>query len=936
MKKLTKILTWLFSLGLTLFIVGGLGVLAAVYYFSQDLPDYGKLGDYKPAMMTRIYADNGQLIGEYAKEKRVFLPLQRIPLKVRQAFIAAEDKNFYHHQGIDAMGLLRAVLNNIRQVGAENKSLAGGSTITQQVVKNFLLTREKSIARKAKEAILSFRITNTFSKDQILELYLNQIYLGLGAHGVAVSAQRYFNKSLGELTTEEAALLAAMPKAPSLYDPRFYKDKAMERRNYVLARMYEDGYVNKAEYDRARAAPIVLRRDNQDDDTDVRAVNWFPEEVRRDLVQRFGEEAVYTGGCYVKTTANPYLQEVAEKALRNALIAYDRRHGYRGALVTLKLDNGDDGWKHEFAKQQAHVASQLFDGEMVAVVTQVDNAKAHLWFGDKQEGEMLYENMKWARKAGSKGASDIVQVGDVILVQSSQKELPPEKKKEDKKSKDKKKGKDAKDAKDSKESADVAATDNKPKTVTIYSLHQIPKVNGAMMAVEPQTGRVLAMVGGYSPAQFNRATQALRQPGSSFKPFVYLSALEHGFSPSTIILDAPVELYQGPGLPMWRPKNYEDEFLGPATMRMGLEKSRNLMTVRLAQRLGIQRIVRIGKRFGIYDGNIPANYSMVLGSVETTLSRLIGAYSMIANGGWKVTPTLIDRIDDANGNVIYRADTAQCQGCAADGVGGNYATDKPPVLPEARAQVLDARIAYQMQSMLQGVVQRGTAVSAKVLNMPVGGKTGTTNDSRDVWFMGISPEIAVGVYIGFDQPATLGKKETGGRVSLPAFIEFMKTVFEEHPVSDFRKPKGVVQVAVDRYTGMPPLPWSGGATIIESFLTGGAIFIPESDQDEKAGEQNSGDDAAADEPQADAGAQQVNPAPPVAEQGQVLTPPTAPQVVTPSTQNAPYDGAKNSAVTSDAYTNYRAYRKEQVQKQQQSAPSTQPSNPVNVGTGGLY
>ena len=425
-------MTWLLSLGLTLSLLGAAAVVGVIFYFSQDLPDYGKLGDYKPAMMTRIYADNGQLIGEYAKEKRIFLPLHRIPLKVRQAFIAAEDKNFYHHQGIDFMGLVRAMVNNVRQVGAENKNLAGGSTITQQVVKNFLLTREKSFSRKAKEAILSFRITNTFSKDQILELYLNQIYLGLGAHGVAVSAQRYFDKSLEELSTEEAALLAAMPKAPSLYDPRFYKDRALERRAYVLSRMYEDGYINQAEFDRASAAPIVLRSDSKDIEKDVKTVNWFPEEVRRDLVTRYGEDVVYQGGLYVKTTANPYLQKVAEDALRNALIAYDHRHGYRGALLRLKLDGGDDGWKQEFLKQKAHYASQLFEGERLAVVTAVDKQKASVWFSDVTSGEITYENMRWARKAGESSADKILHVGDVIIRKAQEKEVPPEKNKADK------------------------------------------------------------------------------------------------------------------------------------------------------------------------------------------------------------------------------------------------------------------------------------------------------------------------------------------------------------------------------------------------------------------------------------------------------------------------------------------------------------------------
>ncbi len=908
MKKLPilpRFLTWILSLGFTLFIVGSIAVLALVFYFSQDLPDYSKLANYHPAAMSRIYASDGTLIGEYAKEKRIFLPLSRIPLKVRQAFIAAEDKNFYHHQGIDAMGIVRALVDNARQIGSENKNLAGGSTITQQVVKNFLLTREKSITRKAKEAILSFRITSVYSKDKILELYLNEIYLGLGAHGVAVAAQRYFDKPLEELSTEEIALLAAMPKAPSMLDPRHYKDRAVERRNYVITRMHEDGYINDAEAVRAKAAPLTLRYGNDEDNKNIELISWFPEEARRRLAEKFGEDTVYRGGLYVKTTVVPQMQHVAEKALRDALIAYDRRHGYRGAIERLKLDNGDDGWHKEFSKLAKEYAPQLFYGERLAVVTGVDAAKADMVFIDGKTATMSYDDMKWGRKgSGAKGAKDVVAIGDVIIAKPYDKDVPAKK---DKKAKEK-----LKDGEKPK-AEDVIKE-------THYRLHQIPKVNGAMMAVEPNTGRVLAMVGGYSSlGSFNRATQALRQPGSAFKPFVYLSALERGLSPSTIIADAPVELYQGPGLPMWRPKNYEEELLGPVPMRMGLEKSRNMMTVRLAQRLGIKKIVRVGQRFGIYGDKLPENYSMVLGSVETTLERLIGAYAMIANGGWRVKPHLIERVDDVSGKTVIKIDEAACEHCVANDHGDTYTSDAPPVLKESREQVLDPRVAYQMQSLLQGVVQRGTATSARVLNMPVGGKTGTTNDSRDVWFMGISPEIVVGVYIGYDQPATLGKKETGGRVSLPAYIDFMKTIFKDHPSTDFRKPKGIVQVVVNRYSGMPSFP-GDTSVVLESFLTGGEIFIPEAEVEKE-----------------EAKSEPIATAP-------IVEPSDMPQSDSDNTEPSGGDEdppvswdkigtTPGASVTSDRYSGYREYRKRQAQEQRQPVNRDEP---VNQGTGGLY
>lgn len=909
MPALPRFITWLLSIGFTLCIVGAIGIMALWFYFSQDLPDYSKLANYHPAAMSRIYASDGTLIGEYAKEKRIFLPLSRIPLKVRQAFIAAEDKNFYHHQGIDAMGIARALAENARQIGAEQKSLAGGSTITQQVVKNFLLTREKSLTRKAKEAILSFRITNVYSKDKILELYLNEIYLGLGAHGVAVAAQRYFNKPLEELTTEQIALLAAMPKAPSMLDPRHYKERAQERRNYVITRMAEDGYINDTEAQRAKAAPLVISMGDAEN-KDIKSISWFPEEARRRISEMYGEEQVFRGGYYVKTTVVPEMQRSAEKALREALIAYDRRHGYRGPLATLKLDDASGGWKKEFSKLQAEYAPQLFYGEKLALVTDVTADKAEIVLPNGTISSIAFEHLKWARKfSGASGAKDVVKVGDVIIAKPYEKELPANKEQRNKE-------------KDSQEPA------QEPVKETYYKLHQIPKVNGAMMAMDPYTGRILAMVGGYSSVnQFNRATQALRQPGSAFKPFVYLTALERGFSPTTIIVDAPVELYQGPGLPMWRPKNYEEETLGPATLRMGLEKSRNMMTVRLAQRLGIKKIVRVGQRFGIYGDKLPANYSMVLGSVETTLERLMGAYSMIANGGYRVKPNIIERVDDVTGKTVYRMNQEPCELCQADNNGATYTADAPNI-NDTRERVLDPRVAYQMQSLLQGVVQRGTATTAKVLGMPIGGKTGTTNESRDVWFMGVSADIVVGVYIGYDQPATLGKKETGGRVSLPAYIAFMKENFGATGVSDFRMPKGIVQAHINYRTGTPAAEGEG-QVITENFITGGPIYIPETEeQRQEDAQQDSISAAPIMEPTATSGTDGDMTEGSDADSSSGEEEP-APQVNWEKIGQTP--GAQ---VTSDTYNNYREYRKRQAREQQAPAPSSE--EPASMGTGGLY
>lgn len=798
MSRTRKIFLGLASLGISGMIAGLVFGISIFYFFGQDLPDYTKLSNYTPAGTTRLYAADGQLMAEYATQKRVYLPLEYMPKKMIEAFISAEDQNYYHHTGIDATGILRAAWENFQNIG-DNHSLVGGSTITQQVVKNFLLTREQSISRKVKEAIVAYRVTKHFTKDEILELYLNEIYLGMGAYGVVAAADTYFGKPLEALTTEEIALLAAMPKAPANYDPRFKPEAALRRRNYVLNRMYEDGYLNLAEKERARAQPVVIHDRSKDS---VHA-EYFAEDVRRFLMEKYGMDKVYGGGLFVKTTLVPELQKLADKSLRDALIAYDLRHGYRGPLAQMSVIAPK---KKERVKALGELIKEkklpAYDQQKIGLVVQLEDKQAHLEFSDGSKGAMAFTAMQWARRVlenGSMGtvprkASDVLKVGDVVLAQP------------------------------------VAD----PKQKNAYSLIQIPKVNGGLIVMEPKTGRVLAMAGGYDPIhdEFNRVTQAKRQPGSSFKPFVYLSALENGFTPATIVPDEPVELYQGPGLPMWRPKNYGNDFLGSVPLRMGLEKSRNLMTVRIAQALGIHRIALIAKRFGIYEGELPENYSMVLGSVETTLAKIASAYAVIANGGMKVSPVLIERIDDQQGKTLYRFDDRPCNGCAA-AAGQAVSNYAPPMLEDKRERIVDPRVAYQMISILRGVVQRGTAASAARLGKPLAGKTGTTNDSRDTWFIGFSPELVVGVYVGFDQPKNMGGKETGGRVALPAFIQVMETALKDKAAKGFYVPSGVQEVLVDRYTGMPAMAGmpAGGSMISETFIFGGPIFIPENEME---------------------------------------------------------------------------------------------------------
>ena len=764
------------------------GVLVFLFYrYSEDLPDYTQLEHYEPPITTRIYAGDGRLFAEYAIEKRVFVPIQAIPKEIIQAFTSAEDKNFYTHPGIDAMGILRAVVTNLGNLGTDRR-LVGASTITQQVAKNFLLSNEVSLDRKVKEAILAFRMEKAFTKDQLLELYLNEIYLGHGSYGVVAAALNYFNKSLDELTLGETAFLAALPKAPNNYDPVRKPESAMARRDWVIGRMLEDGYITEAEAEEAKAEPITVRRRSE---TEVVSANYFAEEIRRELAERFGQKALYEGGLVVRATVDPHLQAIADRTLREGLEAYDRRHGWRGPYARMKTAKGETGkLPDDWQERLSRLALPPGIGDWRMAVTLSVNADgATIGFADAGVGHIPFEQMKWARKwlpkqrygAAPKKPSDVLAPGDVIL-------------------------------------AETVSEDTKGNSYPdgTFALRQLPEIEGALVALDPHTGRVLAMTGGYSTerSEFNRATQAKRQPGSAFKPIVYLSALENGYTPATLVLDAPVALPQGPGLPLWRPKNYSKNFYGLTTMRMGLEKSRNLMTVRLADAVGMNQVVETAQRLNVVD-DMPPYLSFALGAGETTLLRLTAAYAMLDNGGKKITPTLIDRIQDREGNTKFQHDVRICNECA--GVGWN--DQMVPEVPDDRDQVTDPASAYQIVSMLQGVIQRGTGRRIASLGRPLAGKTGTTNDSFDTWFVGFSPDLAVGVFVGFDEPSTLGNKETGSSVAAPIFKAFMAEALEDTPAVPFRIPPGIRLVRVDAKTGRPASA-GGGPTIFEAFKPG--------------------------------------------------------------------------------------------------------------------
>jgi penicillin-binding protein 1A len=747
--------------------------------YAADLPDYQQLANYDPPIVTRVLAGDGRLLAEYAIEKRVFVPIRATPKNVIDAFLSAEDKTFYSHPGIDIPGIIKAVLTNVENMGRDRRPI-GASTITQQVAKNFLLGGEVSLERKVKEAILAFRIEQAYSKDRILELYLNQIYLGQGSYGVAAAALDYFNKTLDQLTIGEAAYLAGLPKAPNSYNFVLRPEAAKARRDWVIGRMLEDGHITREEANAAMAEPLQARRR---DTTEAVKADYFAEEVRRELLEKYGQEGLYKGGLYVRSTLDPHLQDIADQVLRAGLVRYDIRHGYRGPVG--EIDPGA-GWQQRLAAVPDPIG--LYDWYL-AVVLSVDGEATHIGLKDGTEGTIPLAELRWARQAkdgriigksiGKPG--DAVTPGQVILA-----------------------------AKVDKDEAGKAYPEG------TYALRQIPEVSGALVAMDPHTGRVHAMVGGwsYGGSEFNRATQAYRQPGSSFKPIVYLAALDSGYTPSTVILDGPISISQGPGLPMWTPQNYGGGYLGPTTMRVGIEKSRNLMTVRIAQAVGMQKVADYARKLGVVDNMMPV-LAMALGAAETTPLRMATAYSMIVNGGKRIEPTFIDRVQDRRGHTVFRHDDRPCEGCQVQA----WANQAVPQIPDTREQVIDPRTAYQMVSILEGVVQRGTGVAVKAVGKPLAGKTGTTNDSKDAWFVGFSPDLAVGVYVGFDQPRELGGKETGGAIAAPIFRDFMTEALADKPATPFRVPPGIRLVRVDLASGQRAT-GSGGRVILEAFKPG--------------------------------------------------------------------------------------------------------------------
>lgn len=764
-------------------LAGMLGVFLIIEHYSADLPDYKKLEDYEPSIATRIHASDGRLLDEFATERRIFMPITEIPDLVKHAFLASEDRRFYQHPGIDFVGISRAVMTNLSNLGS-NRRLVGGSTITQQVAKNFLLTNEVSFERKIKEAIIAFRIERAYPKDRILELYLNEIYLGRGNYGVAAAAMGYFGKSLRDLTIDEAAYLAVLPKAPNNYQIDDDFDQALARRNWVIDRMFEDHYITEQEKELAQAATLTRIPAQKSITVDA---DYFVEDVRREIAQRYGDDALYGGGLSVRTTLDPKLQEHAVYALSRGIIRYDLRHGYRGPVQSLQ-----DVTSWQEALKNVEDPKGMMPDWQVAIVLDVTKSSARVGLRSGLTGVLKAKDLQWAlRHERSENVRDLFSVNDIIIV------LPQDP--------------------DALLAAEDAALHRKELPELVFNLRQIPAVQGGLIVLDPHTGRVLAMQGGFSHAlsEFNRATQARRQPGSAIKPFVYLSALDKGFTPSNLILDAPVVIDQGPGLPKWRPSNYNDEYYGLTTLRRGLEKSRNMMTVRLADHVGIENVIDYAKKFNIYD-DVPNYLSLALGSGETTLMRMASAYAVLVNGGKKITPSMIDRIQNRYGETIHRHDARLCDFC-----GNRLAWQHQPVpqLDDPRERLADPRTAYQIVSILEGAVQRGTGVAMKNLNWPIGGKTGTTNDYKDAWFIGFTPDLVVAAYLGFDEPRSLGHKETGSRAALPVVKFFFEKTLAELSPTPFRTPKNVRMLRVDPATGKLARPGQRN-TILEAFIPG--------------------------------------------------------------------------------------------------------------------
>ena len=768
MRLIARFFGFVFATSAILFVIAGAFAGLVIWHFEQALPDTAQLQNYEPPVMTRVHAGDGSVLAEYSHQRRLYLPSSAIPRLVKEAFIAAEDKNFYSHNGVDPAGIVRAALVYVQG----SRHIQGASTITQQVAKNFFTGNERSIDRKIREALLSFRIESAYSKEKILELYLNEIYLGMGNYGVAAAALDYYNKSVNELTIAEMAYLAGLPKGPSNYNPYKETDAAVSRRDYVIDRMVADGYISQADGDKAKAEPLGVKARVLS--PDAYEAGYFAEEVRRELLDRYGEKKLYEGGLSVRTTLDPQMQLWARKALVDGLVRFDEARGYRGPLR--KIETGDD-WGVALANVPA--LGDIAPWRLAVVLESSDRA-ARIGLQPPREnsgavsrqrttGVIAPEGIRWTHK---RSVRDALQPGDVVYVESM------------------------------------------PGKSGEYQLRQIPKISGAIVAMDPYTGRVFAMVGGFSfdESEFNRATQALRQPGSSFKPFVYAAALDSGYTPSSLLLDDPVSIDQGNGQ-IWRPENFEKEGGGgPHTMRYAIEHSINIMTVRLARDIGMPLIAEYAKRFGIYD-DMPPLLAMSLGAGETTVLKMVTAYSMLDNGGTRITPTLVDRIQDRWGHTIYRHDDRVCQGCND----AKWNDQQIPQLVDNREQVIDPLTAYQITHIMEGVIDRGTGISIKTLGKHLAGKTGTTNEAKDLWFVGYSPDLAVGVFMGFDKPRSMGNAAQAATWAAPVFRDFMQMALKGKPDTPFRIPPGIKLVSVDPKTGQRA---SGGGTILEAFKPG--------------------------------------------------------------------------------------------------------------------
>ena len=768
MRAIGRFLGFLFATGAILFIIAAAVVSVVIFKFEQDLPDYTQLKNYEPPVMTRVHAEDGSLLAEYAHERRLYLPTTAIPPLLKHAFIAAEDKNFYTHRGFDPEGILRAGYVFLQG----NRHVQGASTITQQVAKNFLLSNDRTFERKIREILLSLRIESAYSKDKILELYLNEIYLGLGNYGVAAAALGYFDKSVHELSIAEVAYLAALPKEPSALNPYRNHDRALDRRNYVIGRMAEDGYITQDQAKQARAKPLSVNPRVLT--PNAIAAGFFAEEVRRELSDRYGEQKLYEGGLSVRTTLDPKTQLMARKALVDGLVRYDEAHGWHGVVKSIDLGQdwgvplGDIPEYGDIKPWRLAVALDVSDNA-IRIGLQPEHDKSGALTADRETGTVSNDGFKWTYKRPKM----LMKPGDVVYVEPLAGHLGE------------------------------------------YRLRQIPEVSGAAVAMDPFTGRVLAMVGGFSydQSEFNRATQAQRQPGSSFKPFVYATALDNGYTPSSIVLDEPIQIDQGNG-EIWSPQNFEGKSGGPHTLRFGIEHSINQMTVRLARDIGMPLIVEYAKRFGVYD-NLPPFLSMSLGAGETTVLRMVTGYSMFANGGRRVKATLIDRIQDRWGNTIYRHDERICQGCDAQ----KWENQDEPKLIDKREQVIDPLTAYQITSIMEGVIQRGTGIAIKEVGKHLAGKTGTTNEAKDLWFVGYAPDLTFGVFMGYDKPRSLGDSAQAALYTAPIFRDFMKAALKDTPDTPFRVPPGIKLISVDVHTGMRS---TGTGSIMEAFKPGTA------------------------------------------------------------------------------------------------------------------